>query len=185
VTEPHQDEATAFTIGMPWPWEENLVEEPGFGWIPDVNMLLLVTDGVTEQMIEDLKGPVDVWLLAHGPLVGLMVRFSGGWEYSETLVWREPGHGVPDSLRPGHGGDLGHLWFTVVLVDSTTKRVAHMRGFTVSPHFTKMLQRECADRWAAGVTNDEGIGARMAFNQKYPTIQSAVKASLARSRGGD
>lgn len=178
------DDATVFAVDAPWPWEDSLVAQRGFGWHPDAgNMLLLVEDNVTEEMCNDLAGPVDVALLAHGPLVGLLVRFSGGWGWAETMVWRAPGDGIPEFLRTGAPSD--HLFFKAVLVDRVTKRIAHMRAFTVSPHLTKMLMREVNDRWTTEVTWPEAQRFREEWNTKHPSINSALKASLARAHGGD
>lgn len=134
-----------FHVGQPWPWDPNLVADRGFGWHPDPgNMLLLVERGVTDQMCRDLAGPVEIALLAHGPLVGLPVRFSGGWGWTETMGWRQPGDGIPEFLRTANPTD--HLFFKVVLVDADTKQIAHMRAFTVSPHFVIIRPPRAASR---------------------------------------
>lgn len=179
-----EPEGTLFQVGATWPWREGLVAERGFGWHPDSNnMLLLVERDVTEQMREDLAGPVDIALVAHGPLVGLLVRFSGGWGWAETMVWRAPGQGIPDFLQSADASD--HIFFKVVLVDQRTKRIEHMRAFTASPHFTKMLVREVNDRWTTEVDPAEGVRLCNEWAAKNPTMKSALKASLARSHGGD
>lgn len=185
---PDASDHITLTLGEPWPLDPALVAQRGFGWHTDPgNMLLIVERGVTEQMCTDLSGPADLALIAHGPLVGLMVRFAGGWsDWMETLGWRLPGQGIPEVLLMSNDDEpTDRLLFRVVLVDADTKRVAHMRAFTVSPHFTKMLKREVADRWGSGVTNEEALAYREEWNRRYPTPKHAVKASLARSHGGD
>lgn len=181
-----ETEQTLFAVDGPWPWPDRaeLIAQEGFGWHPDAgNMLLVVHDNVTEQMREDFAGPADLALLTHGPLVGLMMRLGGGWTWMETMAWRGPGQGIPEALRgPAEGG---HLLFRAVLVDRTSGTVAAMRAFTVSAHFTKMLLREVADRWGNEVTVEEGMAAREEWNRRNPTLNAALKASLARSHGGD
>lgn len=185
------NDPTLFVIGAPWPWDPGLVAQPGFGWHPDPGMLLLAEDQVTEEMCNDLAGPVDAALIAHGPLVGLLVRFSGGWDqWMETMIWRYPGDSLPEGLTPTQNRDE-RLLFKVVLVDCSTSRIAHIRAFTVSPHMTRAIQREVNDRWgpesrwANGVTNEEAMVYRREWEQKHPTTSSALKASMARSHGGD
>jgi hypothetical protein len=178
-------EQTLFAVGAPWPWPDRagLIAQEGFGWHPDAgNMLLIVHDHVSEQMVDDFNGPADLALLAHGPLVGLMLRLGGGWTWMETLAWRGPGQGIPEVLQDRAEG---HLLFRAVLVDRTTGTIAAMRAFTVSAHFTKMLLREVADRWSTEVTVEEGMAAREEWNRRNPTLNAALKASLARSHGGD
>lgn len=185
MTSRPEEVATVFAIGAPWPWEDHYIAERGFYWHPHQGMLLLVEPNVTREMCDDLAGPVDVALLGYGPLVGLLVRFSGGWGWNEAMVARPSGAGIPDSLI--HDGDDGkaHAWFTAVLVDQKTKRIEWMKGFTVSPHFTKALQRETADRWGKPVTQTEIDRAQDEWAARYPSINSALKASMARSHGGD
>jgi len=190
VTEPtSDDDSTLFVVGLPWPWRDSLIAEPSFGWHPDAGMLLMVHDNVTQEMCDDLAGPVDVSLIVHGPLIGLLCHFSGGWEWSETMAWRGPGEGFPESLAPGSGPQ--RMLLKAVLVDRGTKIVRHIRPFTLSPHFSRMVENEAAYRWGPdgkwpnGVTVDEALRWREEWNQRHPTMKSALKAAIARSHGGD
>jgi hypothetical protein len=175
---------TLFEIGQPWPWEPEWVAQRGFSWLPDSGVLLMVEDNVTEQMCADMAGPVDMALLASGPLVGLLVRFGEAWGWAETFVWRRPGQGVPDRLLDD-GSETPHALFYPVLVDSGTKIVRHMRGFTASAHFTRRLTQEVTDRWTAGATKEEGDAAFEQFVARYPTTNAALKGAFARCHGGD
>jgi hypothetical protein len=112
-----------------------------------------------------------------------MVRFSGGWGWAETMVWRSPGDGIPEHLR--HAGPQERLFLKAVLVDRGTKRVEHLRAFTLSPYVTQALVREVNDRWVNEISLEEAMGWRAEFNAKHPSINSALKGSLARSHGGD
>ena len=176
-------EPTRFAIGEPWPWEPEWVAERGFRWLPDTNVLLLVEDNVTPAMCESLTGHTEVALIGHGPLLGLLVRFGDEWGWAETLVWRRPGQGIPESLESGP--EDGHLVFKVILVDAGTKIIEHMRAFTVSSHFTRALAREAKDRWAQGTTLEEASAAMADFSARYPTQRAVLKSSFARSRSGD
>lgn len=177
-------EATKFQIGEPWPWEPQWVAQRGFSWLADSGILLMVEDNVTPQMCTDMAGPVDLALVAHGPLVGLLVRFGDSWDWAETFTWRFPGQGIPDRLVPD-GRETPHAAFYPVLVDNQTKKIAHMRAFTVSMHFTKALYREVADRWTEGTTPEGADAAFAEWAARYPTIKSALKGSYARCHGGD
>lgn len=187
--DPTEPVVTTIITGQPWPWSEGLVSQPSAGWLPDPNVLLIVERGITDQMVEELTGPIEAVLLASGPMVGLMIRFHGpggrgsGWEWQEVFSWRHPGDGLPDWADPNVAGD--HLGFTVVAVDADTKIVHYQAFFTVSPHFTRSIIREVRDRWQPGVTPAEGLAARAAWNAKHPTIRAALKAGIARSRSGD
>lgn len=185
---PHQAETdwgpTRFQIGLPWPWEPEWVATRGFRWLPDSMVLVMVEDGVTQDMCDAIAGPADVALLASGPLVGILARFGEMWGWAESLVWRRPGQGIPEKLM-ADGTETPHVLFHVVLVDAQTKIVRHMRLFTVSAHFTKALYREVADRWSEG-TDEAGAQAAFAdFERRYPTMRSALKGAVARSHGGD
>lgn len=175
---------TRFEIGEPWPWEPEYVAQRGFSWLPDSNMLLLVEDGVTKAMCEAVAGPLDMALLAEGPLVGMLVRFGPMWGWAEIFAWRRPGQGIPDTLIDD-GTPTPHAFFSVVLVDHASGRIAHMRAFTASVHFTKSLYREVATRWADGT---DAQGAAAAFEQfagRYPDIDDALQATIARTHSGD
>lgn len=175
---------TRFQIGEPWPWEPIWVAERGFKWLPDTGILLMVEDNVTDQMCADMSGPVDLALLSIGPLVGILARFGDNWGWAETMAWRRPGQGIPDNLRPD-GSATPHALFYPVLVDAKTKIVRHMRAFTASPHFTRALYREVADRWAEGTTPEGANAAFAEWERKYPSINAALKGSMARCHGGD
>ena len=177
-------EPTLFAIGQPWPWEPEWVAERGFSWMADSGVLLMVEDNVTDQMCAALAGPVDMALVASGPLVGLLVRFGEMWGWAETFTWRRPEQGIPERLRDDIAG-TGHATFYPVLVDRHTKIVRHMRGFTASAHFTARLVREVGDRWVDGT---DPQGAEEAFQQwvdRNPTTNAALKGSFARCHGGD
>lgn len=182
--EPEMWEPTRFTIGDPWPWEPEWVETRGFRWLPDSNLLLMVEDNVTQKMCDDIAGPADLALIAAGPLVGIMARFGDAWGWAESMVWRRPGQGVPNTLV-SDGSPTPHAAFHVVLVDNQTKLIRHMRMFTASAHFTKTLYREVADRWTEGTTIEEANAAFDAFETKYPTVNATVRGCLARCHGGD
>lgn len=175
---------TRFQIGEPWPWEPEWVAQRGFSWMPDSGVLLMVEDNVTDQMCADLAGPVDMALVARGPLVGLLVRFGDAWGWAETFTWRRPGQGIPERLVDD-GSETPHALFYPVLVDSRTKIVRHMRAFTASAHFTRRLYQEVADRWAEGTTPEQADAAFQRFAAAYPTTTSAIKGAFARCHGGD
>lgn len=183
------DEPTAVITGQPWPWDEGWIRQRSAGWLPDMNILLLVEDRITDQMIEELTGPVEFVLIASGPMVGFMIRFHGpggrgsGWEWQEVFSWRHPGDGLPEWAETDHPD--GHLGFRIIVVDRLTQLVRYQAFTTVSPYFTAALIRECRDRWLPGVTPAEGLAARQAWNASHPTIRSALKAGIARSRSGD
>lgn len=186
----YAEPATVVT-GQPWPWDEGWIQQRSAGWLPDMNVLLLVEERVTDQMVEELEGPIEFVLLASGPMVGLMVRFHGpdgrgsGWEWQEVFSWRHPGDGLPSWATPEATVPGGHLGFQIIVVDRITQLVRYQAFTTVSPHFTTALIRECRDRWLPGVTPAEGLAARQAWNTTHPTIRSALKAGIARSRRGD
>jgi hypothetical protein len=175
---------THFTIGHPWPWEPEWVETRGFRWLPDSMVLLMVEDDVTQQMRDAMAGPADLALLAHGPLVGLLVRFGDVWGWAESLAWSRPGQPIPDPLIDT-GEATPHAVFHVVLVNRNTKLVEHMRLFTASAYFTKALYREVQDRWQDGTTIEAAQAAFATFEAKYPTMDSAVHGAWARCHGGD
>lgn len=177
-------EPTLFEIGQPWPWEPEWVAQRGFSWMPDSGVLLMVEDDVTEQMCEWMAGPVDLALVAAGPLVGIMARFGPGWDWAESFVWRRPGQGVPERLVLDDS-PTPHAAFFPVLVDSKTKIVRHMRGFTVSPHFTRQLAREVAERWTDGTTKEAADVAFDQFVARYPTEKAALAGAFARCHAGD
>jgi hypothetical protein len=141
-------EPTAVITGQPWPWEDGWISQPSAGWLPDINAILIVEDRLTDQMIEELTGPVEFVLLASGPMVGLMIRFHGpggrgsGWEWQEVFSWRHPGDGLPDWADPDNAVPGGHLAFKIIVVDRLTRLVRYQALHTVSPHFTSMLIRE-------------------------------------------
>lgn len=177
-------EPTLFEIGQPWPWEPEWVSERGFYWLPDTGLLLMVEDGVTEQMCADMEGPVDLALVASGPLVGMLARFGDAWGWAESMTWRRPGQGIPDRLVPD-GSATPHAAFYPVLVDVRTKIVRHMRGFTASTHFTRRLYQEVADRWVEGTTSEQAEVAFEQFAARYPHTNAALKGAFARCHGGD
>lgn len=175
---------TRFEIGQPWPWEPEWVEDRGFRWLPDTSILLIVEENITQEMCDAVAGPADLALLGSGPLVGILARFGEMWGWMESLVWRRPGQGIPDCLTDT-GEATPHLLFKVVLVDVKSKEIRHMRAFTASAHFTKMLYREAADRWTHGTTIEGAQEAFAVFEQRYPNDKATLQGSLARCHGGD
>lgn len=173
-------------IGDPWPYAPEAVSEPGFRWLVEThNMLLMALPDVTEEMCEQISGPVDLALVATGPLVGVMVRFGAEGEWCESLHWRMPEQGVPDMFSEESVRADDHLAFFVVLVDSNTGIICHQRLFTASPHFTKMLAREARDRWAEGTDAATAHAAMDQWMAKHPSPKAALRESLARCHGGD
>lgn len=175
---------TRFTIGDKWPWEPEWVETRGFRWLPESMLLLLVEDDVDQRMCDTVAGPVDLAVVAQGPLVGLLVRFGDLWGWAESLAWSRPDQAIPDTLIDT-GEPTPHAVFHVVLVDRKTATIRHMRMFTASAHFTKTLYREVADRWTVGTDLEGARDAFAQFEARYSTIDAAVRGSLARCKGGD
>ena len=139
---------------------------------------------LVQRMCDDLAGPVDLALIAHGPLVGLLARFGEAWGWAETMAWRRPDQDLPGPLVPD-GSPTPHVMFYPVLVDAGTKVIRHMRAFTASTHFTKSLYREVADRWSEGTTPEAANRAFAEYESRFPTMNAALKGSFARCHGGD
>lgn len=171
------------TTGARWPLDDDYVREPGLWWLPDERLLVLSWPNVTEQMCDELAGPIDVVLVGHQDLVGILIKPSGDWEWCEVLVGRTAGKGVPDWAYDELGPEqrFGH---NVVLVDTETRIVRHQRFFSFSPHFSKMLQREARDRWSRGIDTPTYNRQLADWHAKHSTVRSALKAGVARTHGG-
>lgn len=175
---------TRFQIGQPWPWEPEWVQTRGFRWLPDSMVLLMVEDNVDNTMREAIAGPVDLALVGTGPLVGIMARFGDLWGWSESLVWRRPGQGVPDNMVPDDSPHP-HVLFHVVLVDTHTKIIEHMRVSTASAHFTTKMYEQAALRWTEGTDVAHANAAATMWEQQFPTVDEAVNGAVARCHAGD
>lgn len=177
---PEGMESVEYQVGEPWPGGREWVAKRGdVSWMPDEGMFLIVEEA-TPELVAVLQGPVEINVIGHGPLVGLILDFDGHFD-CESLMWRRPGQEFPKHLEtPSPRLPLG-----LVLVDHVTKRVAHMRAFTLSPHASQALIKECRDRWAKGTDEHGGTEAFRHFEMRYPTLKDAKRAAVARCKGGD
>lgn len=177
---PEGMEQVVYKVGEPWPGGPEWVERCGdVSWMPDEGIFLIV-ENATETLVEALQAPVEVNVVAHGPLVGLILDFDGHFD-CESLMWRRPGQEFPKHLE----SDAPRLPLGLVLVDHATKLVAHMRIFTLSPHVSKALIKECRDRWAVGTDEAGGAEAFAHFQMRHPSLKLAKRAAVARCKGGE
>lgn len=170
-------ETLTFSVGQPWSGDPDLVADPGFGWHADAGLLLLVVDGITSVEDAGLRGPLEVAVLASGPLVGLMLHLEGmGWQ--EAWSWsRWPD--TPPALRRDAGG---LVTLTLVTVEQRTSVVRALRMFTLSQHASRVLRTQVAMSWR-GVT-DDAIGLKLVdgWYSTHPSWRDSLNAALARSK---
>lgn len=179
-------EAVTFGVGLPWPWPEGekYLQRDGLTWTFDfgVNMLILTYSGITQTMVEDFEGPMDLVIQADGPLLGLLVKFPGRWGWYDTMGWRTS-PGIPSSFEEEAEQGEGY-GFHVVLVDGRSRIVRAMRAFATSTHFSKVLRREVIDRWSTGISAEEGFRLHSEWMARNLTIKDLIKIAPARTRSG-
>lgn len=166
-------------IGQPYPSSTPFSQ--GTLWTPQSNELLLVQPDWTADEIVAFSRPVRLHLLAHGPLLVLLLDFGEGLSV-ELLAFR-----MLDSEMPDWCDDTtsGHLLFRLVIVDLHGQIVRHLRAFTVSPHFTQAARREAKARWGQPITPQEAEATMLDFQQANPDRKALLRNTIASSRGGD
>lgn len=174
-------DAVHFQVGKPWPLGAEWTRQRSFSWIADANVLLMVEDRITSQACEDFAGDLELSLIAYGPLVGVLAKFSGVWshDWAESLMWRRQDQGLPELFMQTHPDE--QFTFTAVLAETGTGTIRALRRFTVSPGFTRALLKEARDRWSSGVTAEEGAAAAASYYARYPDTRKALRDRIARS----
>lgn len=167
-----------YGVGEPWPGDPATIAGESFGWHADAAMLLLVADGLSPGEKAGLRGPLDVAVVASGPLVGLLLRLEGwGWQ-AGLAVQTSPG--LPDwCTDDSEHGDRLALTFAVV----SDGLVEHLRVFSLSPHVTKVLRQETRDRWKGPVDEAEALALTAQWHAKHGN--RGHRAALARCHAGE
>lgn len=174
---------TEIRVGQPWPGDPLLLAQPGFGWHGHDDLLLLAAPNLTpEEKATD--GPVDVAVIADGPLVGLLVR-PHGWQWLESLSWRPDPAPSPHLLIDDTAAPEARVLLTLVIVDQATTIVEKIRSFTLSAHASRILRREVRARWSEPIAFADGAAAMERWYAAHPTSEDSLRDSLARCKSGD
>ncbi|WP_182112771.1 hypothetical protein [Actinotalea sp. JY-7876] len=167
----------ALSVGEPWSGPESLVAEQGFGWHADRGTLLLVADAMSDAERLGLRGPLEVAVLASGPLVGLMLHLEG-WGWQEAWSWRR-WDTIPPALAPDA---TGHIVLNLVAVEQTTRAVEVLRMFTLSAHASRVLRSQVRVAWQEVTRDIEGLANVERWYATHPSWRDSLETAFARSR---
>ena len=168
-------------LGEAWPGSGAVVAAESIGWHADQGLILLVADGLSDVEMAGLQGPMDVVLVAHDQVIGLLLQIEGFPDWMEAWSWRHFDQ-IPPDLQVSAGPS--RVVLTLVVVDQASKIVQVIRAFTLSLHASRALRREVAKRWTTPVSDQAGVAMVQQWYAAHSTGRSGLRDAVARCKAG-
>lgn len=170
---------TVYSRGGPSPYPVGSLAKNGTMFHMDKNRVDLVValERPTEFEIEQYRfGQPSFGLCVHGPVIFFLSRYGslpwGDAPYSANL---NPPHlrGMPEDYAPGK-----RLLLQLMVIDSSTNRIAALRLTTLSPALCEMLAKLIKHQMASPVSLADYDKAITDAYAKHPTTDSMKKSAI-------
>jgi len=189
-------EPGAYVQGGLWP--HGPVPDATLGYYPEDlshQLVLGVGSPVPEDFWAFQQNHVEFALIPMGKLLVTVVRWPSttigkghGWGYWCDAPWAHTKEMWFD-LKPleleGSDPQSVRYGVQVFMIDSDTNRIAAMRFFTLSPHYSRTYHRELAERLSASpITRGEFCQLADAYQARYPNPKMMLDRAVARCKAG-